>query len=177
MIKKYKKLNFGFTLVETLVAISIFSMSILGLLSILASSIMNTTYAKEKLIADYLAQEGIEYVRNMRDTSALYDVSGGQHGWDAFKSSLSSASCIGAGCYVNNMSLVACASGSCPSFLYDNTTGKYGYTSGTSSAYIRKIQAIQVNADDVRISSTVFWKQGSGTFNITFSEDLFNWIQ
>jgi Tfp pilus assembly protein PilV len=75
----------GFTLVETLVAISIFTMSILGLMSILASGISNTTYAKQKMVASYLAQEGIEYVRNLRDTSVLYDVAGAQHGWDAFK--------------------------------------------------------------------------------------------
>jgi len=74
----------GFTLVETLVAISIFTASILGLISILASSISDTNYAKKKMIAAYLAQEGIEYVRNMRDTDIISAVNG-QAGWDAFK--------------------------------------------------------------------------------------------
>lgn len=63
--------NKGFTLIETLVAISIFTMSILGLLSILASGISNTNYAKQKMAATYLAQEGIEYARNVRDNKVL----------------------------------------------------------------------------------------------------------
>ena len=71
----------GFTLVETLVAISIFSMSIIALMSILGGGISNTNYAKMKISASYLAQEGIEYVKNMRDTSALY---GGASGWNDF---------------------------------------------------------------------------------------------
>ena len=56
----------GFTLVETLVAISIFTMSILALLVILTQGIANTNYAKHKITASYLAQEGIEYARNVR---------------------------------------------------------------------------------------------------------------
>lgn len=81
--KKIKnKLFSGFTLVETLVAISIFTMSILGLMSVLASGISNTGFAKKKMQATYLAQEGIEYVRNQRDTFVLEK--GGQAGWEEF---------------------------------------------------------------------------------------------
>lgn len=69
--RKHNKLNKAFTLVETLVAIAIFSVSILGLMSVLASSISSTNYAKQKAIATYLAQEGIECVRNMRDNYIL----------------------------------------------------------------------------------------------------------
>ncbi|MEJ0001975.1 MAG: prepilin-type N-terminal cleavage/methylation domain-containing protein [bacterium] len=69
---KEKRENGGFTLVETLVAISIFTLSVLIMLSVLSKGISDTAYAKKKLIASYLAQEGIEYMRNMRDTYMLY---------------------------------------------------------------------------------------------------------
>jgi len=75
----------GFTLVETLVAISIFTMSILALLVILTQGIANTNYAKHKITASYLAQEGIEYARNVRDTLVLYNASSSQDGWNSFR--------------------------------------------------------------------------------------------
>jgi Tfp pilus assembly protein PilV len=59
-------------LIETLVAVSIFSLSILSLMAVLAQGISDTNYAKQRIIAAYLAQEGIEYVRNMRDTYVLF---------------------------------------------------------------------------------------------------------
>ena len=186
----------GFTLVETLVAISIFSMSILGLMSILASGISDTNYAKQKMTASYLAQEGIEYIRNMRDTYVLYDPTDSQTGWISFNSKLTSAPALcsaGNGCYFddrnldytnhsqqtwkNNLIIIACVS-SCPHLFYDSNTGKYGYASGVSSGFTRKIQIIPTTSpDEIKVSSTVFWTQGSGNYNITFSENLFNWAQ
>lgn len=128
---------------ETLVAISIFTMSILGLLSILASGISDTNYAKEKMVASYLAQEGIEYVRNMRDTAVLYDTLGAQHGWNAFK--------------------VA--------------SKDYPITDPNFTGFTRTISMATISSDEVKISSTVSWMQGSGNYNVVFSEDLFNWVE
>jgi len=190
-IKKQKEK--GFTLVETLVAVAILSMAILGLLSVLASGIIDTTYAKNKIIAGYLAQEGIEYVRNMRDTYVLYDATSAQNGWNSFNTKLTSASCQAVnGCYFNasslsysvpsskamtNISILPCSSGSCPYLLYDTTNGKYGYASGTTSSFIRKIRISQILPDETEIFSTISWNQGSGIYSITLSENLYNWVQ
>ena len=86
MKSNFKQKNKAFTLVETLVAISIFSMSILGLMSVLASSISNTNYAKQKITASYLAQEGIECVRNKRDEFII------AKNWAGFMTFLSTSS-------------------------------------------------------------------------------------
>jgi len=187
-----KKKNSGFTLVETLIAVSIFSVSILALMVVLSQGISDTTYAKQKIIAAYLAQEGIEYLRSMRDTYVLYNISG-QAGWNAFNNKITEtgADCDEAnGCYFNDQNLnfndqtgpitdlplFACTSG-CATLLYDETSGKYGYALGENSGYVRKIQVSQINANETKISSTISWTQGSGAYQITFSESLFNWIQ
>lgn len=141
MKKFFKQKNNGFTLVETLVAISIFTMSILGLMSVLASGISNTTYAKQKMVASYLAQEGIEHARNIRDNHVLYDTSSG---WNNFK----------------------------------NDTNVTNYPSPNDySSFIRTITISTVRTNEVKIISKVEWKQGSGTYNITFLENLFNWVE
>ena len=58
----------GFTLIETMVALAIFSVSIVSLIAMTSQGVANVSLAKNKLIASYLAQEGIEVVRNNRDS-------------------------------------------------------------------------------------------------------------
>lgn len=71
----------GFTIVETLVALSIFSVAVIALISVTISGSSGSTYVKNKLTASYLAQEGIEMVRNLRDTASFIDP---QNTWDLF---------------------------------------------------------------------------------------------
>lgn len=174
--------NTGFTLVETLVAISIFTLSILALMSVLTQGISNTSYAKQKIIASYLAQEGVEYIRNMRDNYVLYPVNGT---WNNFKNKL--APCNQGSnqeCGFNNLVLSTnsafifkCSSGDCK--LYLNNGSYNTNSSGVYSGFIRKIwmTTVPANPDEVKIFSNVSWTQGSGSYSITFSESLFNWVE
>jgi type II secretory pathway pseudopilin PulG len=178
----------AFTLVEALFAISVFTVSILAMMAVLSDGIADTNYAKKKIIAVYLAQEGMEFTRNMRDTFMLFS---GVSGWSSFQAKLSTAQCTGAnGCYYNDGSLawtgdptqpiidvpfVACA-GVCPTMLYNSATGKYGYA-GTDSGFVRRIKATVVSGNELKIFSTVYWGQGSGTYSVTLTENLFNWVE
>lgn len=67
----------GFTLIETLVAISILLLSIIGPMEIAARGLFSAYYARDEITAYYLAQEGVEYVRNLRDTMYLEDFKAG----------------------------------------------------------------------------------------------------
>ena len=191
--QKNKKRTGGFTLIETLVAISIFSMSILSMMVLLGKGIADTSYAKNKIIATYLAQEGVEYLRNMRDTFVLYDSSGAQNGWNAFQVKISPCDITTdptQSCYFNDQNLIYndpiqpmtgiainTCSGTCPQFLYDSATGRYNYASGVNSGFIRKTQVTQVSPNETKILSTVYWTQALSTYQVTFSENLFNWIE
>lgn len=139
--KKVNKLGRGFTLVETLVAVSIFTVSILGLLSVLSQGISDTGYAKKKVAAGYLAQEGIECIRNTRDNYFLYPDS--THDWGKF--------------VALNVSSITCPT--------------------IDSGFTRVLGKTVVNLNEVKITSRVDWTQGSGNYNITFSENLFNWVE
>jgi len=181
MIKKYfkkiNKLDLGFTLVETLIAISIFSVSIIALMSILGGGISNANSAKTKIIASYLAQEGIEYIRNMRETYVLYPINGT---WDSFRTEISSCTSANSCGFDNSVfppDVFLCSSHTNQCKLYVNN-GNYNSNSiGVNSGFVRKIQAIAVNSNEVKISSVVSWTQGSGSYNVTLSENLFNWME
>ncbi len=179
-LKQKNKKNRAFTLVETLVAISIFTVSILGMMSVLASGVSNTNYAKRKMTAAYLAQEGIEYIRNMRDTFVLYpQVSG--NSWTGFRSRLSSCN-SNDGCSFDVVFPHGVRGCNNPNDckLYVNENGGYDTSStGSDSGFSRKIWMVTFpgDQDQVKIFSKVEWTQGSGSYNITFSENLYNWIQ
>lgn len=166
---------------ETLVAISIFSMSILGLMSVLAQGISNINYAKQRMVAEYLAQEGIEYVRNMRDTYTLYDAVSGQEGWNDFKTKF--APCIATTCGLDMEvdaldagAVFQCPPGSCDLYLLGAAygTGTYG---GTNSGFRRRIQIAQTTADEMEVYVRVDWTQGAGNKEVLVSETIFNWVE
>ena len=181
----------GYTLVEVLVAVSIFTVSILGLLVTLSQGIADTGYAKKKMTAAYLAQEGIEYIRNMRDTSMVYALSGEPvDGWPAFLSYI--GPCLNAGgCDFNPAELVfteldrpmlamnirGCGAEDCRELFYDAVTGSYGYVVGQPSGLTRKISVAIVSVDEIKVTSTVSWTQGSGKHSIEFSDNLYKWIE
>src|SRR3989344_6798261 len=59
----------GFTLVEVIVAIFVVTVGIGGVFAFLQSTLFSGITLENQLIAPYLAQEGVEIVRNIRDTN------------------------------------------------------------------------------------------------------------
>ena len=178
---KRKHLVYGFTLVETLVAISIFTISILAIMSVLGKGMSDTNYAKKQMTATYLAQEGIEYIRNMRDTFVLSNTNSA-NGWNDFLNKISSCS-LGIVCgfnstvsYIDPGSIFLCTDMSLCKLYLEN--GNYSINStGTDSGFIRTISLVAISNDEIKINSTVSWQQGSGNYNVSFSENLYNWIE
>jgi type II secretory pathway pseudopilin PulG len=190
-------------LVETLVAISIFTLSILALVVIMGDSVAHVNYAKRKLVATTLAQEGVEYMRNLRDTYVLYAPQG-EDGWVDFLDSVW-PSCNDQetkGCYfdINDLNysepngpiidagVSQCVSGGsltpCPYIYYHPDTGAYDYnTAGGINSGLRRVILIKgndtelTNQDEIRVTSIVYWTQGSGDYYISFSANLFNWTK
>ena len=184
--KKKNKTKNGFTLVETLVALFIFSISVLTVMLALSRGITGTIYAKNKIIAEYLTQEGIEYFRNMRDTYVL-NPTAPQNGWAGFYTKVTDY-CLGDGCYFNNdeiyldgtmyMELTACT-GPCPNLKYHSSSGKYDYSTllGENTTFSRKMIVEELDTDNIKITSEVTWKSGSKTNTSSLSENLSNWIE
>jgi prepilin-type N-terminal cleavage/methylation domain-containing protein len=63
--------NQGFTILETLVAISILVLALTAPLAIVAQALRSSYYARDQVTAYFLAQEAVEFLRNKRDYAGL----------------------------------------------------------------------------------------------------------
>jgi hypothetical protein len=61
----------GFTIIELIISIFILSIALVGIFSAFSIVAVLTSDAVDRLTATYLAQEGMEIVRNIRDTNWL----------------------------------------------------------------------------------------------------------
>ena len=198
MIAK-KSISKGFTLIETLVAVMILATAIAGPLSIASRALNNSLVAKDQIIAFFLAQDAVEYVRFVRDTNTLSgaDWITGQGGTSA---GIDLSPCVASvnanGCYVDSTMAVvgygdvptACDSGSgCPVLSYDNGNSRYTYNSGGSnvvpSIFTRQIVLTQINPAppgspslEYLATVTVTWSDLGGVVRrVTVNENIFKW--
>ena len=63
--------NRGFTIIELIISIFILSIAVVGIFSAFSIMTILTSDSTDRLIATYLAQEGMEIIRNIRDTNWL----------------------------------------------------------------------------------------------------------
>lgn len=181
-MKKYSKIKFyvsGFTLVETMVAVGILAIAFLAPMTFVAKSISAASISQSKTTAFYLAQEGMEFIKNTRDNNKRNNI-GWLTGLDNCMAENNATGCYVAD-IVDVLSVSPCDSelaGGCPVLKYDGDTGKYNYDSGQDSPFKRSIVMTQVsgNVDEYEVKVTVTWKnRGMTTENQTYAQYyLFN---
>jgi type II secretory pathway pseudopilin PulG len=81
-IKFSKNKRKGFTLLEAIVAIFILLISITGPIAIAQNGLRAAFLSKNQIAAFYLAQDAIEYIKNIKDTNGLRSSLGGVAGSD-----------------------------------------------------------------------------------------------
>ena len=182
------KLQAGFTLIETLVAISLLSVAIVAPMALTSQSLAAAYYARDQITAYHLAQEAIEAMRAIRDSQILQiALSPSGSTIDIFDSAIIPISSPG----LDNpfridarqldpaQAIARCAldsGGVCAPLQTDGTL--YGYDpSWATTHFTRTVRASFVGTDEVRVTVTITWQTGAfkiRTFNI--SENLYRWI-
>ncbi len=72
----------GFTIIETLIAVAILMIAIVGPLTIAHRGLIAAITAREQITANYLAQDAMEYLKNIRDGALIEeDVAAGEFWW------------------------------------------------------------------------------------------------
>lgn len=172
--------NLGFTIVETLVAISILSISILATFSAVQAGLQYSGNAKNQTIAFFLIQEAMEYVKNIRDQNALNYLGGTSTNW------LSGVSSPGDPCDSKVCQLDLNSSGSmltsCPTtfdsctVLNNNTvTGQFGFNGAwTPTTYNRGIQITNLGSDEALITVHVGWVYRGQSRFVEVSQLIYN---
>ena len=172
----------GFTLIETMVAIAILAMAVAGPLYTADRAMVAAQTANSQLTASYLAQEGIEYVRMVRDNAYLnrYESHDGNASSDAWTidfvpsiTSLCSTSCQ----FDPAVPQLAACSGSSCTPLYLSPTNVYTQQSsgGTVTPYKRTIQATAISSTEEKIISTVSWNFHGTAYSEAITDHLTLW--
>lgn len=159
----------AFTLIETLVAISVLLVSLAGPLSIASSALRSALYARDQVTAFYLAQEAIEYVHAVRDENLLVG-SSWLTGLDG---------CVDQTCTVDfpNFTHETC-SGTCSPVLIGSSSGLFNHQGGTPSIFTRSfsIETVAGYPDEVVVAVTVSWQTGTLSRSFEIREHLLNWL-
>lgn len=183
-----------------MVAVAILMLSVAGPLIVADRAIVAADSAKYQLTASYLAQEGIEYVRAMRDDAYLSAYQANQsnssawwNGSNGFLTSNSSGSitpCVSATCTLDptlpmgagssgsGKALEACSGTSCTP-LYLNASGIYTEqsTGNTQTPFTRTIEVTYspLTPNYAEVNSSVSWNFHGTNYSVTIIDYLTPW--
>ncbi len=175
----------GFSLVETLVAITILLIVVTGPLTISMSTARSTSFASEQVQAFFLAQEGAELAQKARDELLLegIDDTPPDNLWDEFSNDTAGAiyeNCFKTtGCGLSFkegttaevedgvLTVTDCATGNNCKLYYNESAVRSKYTYDSANAVATPFTRVvrfekTVGADwDVKVISKVTWRTGS----------------
>jgi Tfp pilus assembly protein PilV len=177
----------GFSVVEALIAISILSVGLTAGMTLLASSMRVVSQTNDATVATYLASEGIEIVREARDSAILTKYNAGLGGtWDGAFSGCNTAN--GKYCLVDSISspptIQVCTGTPCThndTALYMSTAsgsaGQYTIASSgnTLTNFKREVGLTPVpTGDGYKITSTVSYTNRGTTNTISMNDFIYN---
>lgn len=183
----------GFSLVETLVAISILLTVTSGIMLLVNQSIDSSERLSNRLTASYLASDVIEYLRYERDTRWLLDIN--NNDFDDWVDGASLDKCQGIDNYcevdtrVSDGIVQQCSStgrSDCDRLEYDPTTKRFGHDiSGAETSDFRRTMKIKGvndlgsgsdNEDEIIVEVVVSWtNQAGNTSDLVLTDTLTAW--
>jgi type II secretory pathway pseudopilin PulG len=167
IIKYFKKIKLdrGFTLLEALVAVSILMVAVVAPITISQKGLSSAVYTKNYMLASYLAQDAMEYIKNQRDFITINDENSD---WDSlfiFNDCLATNDIGDKYCHIDTIDTSnSIKSGDGGALKIDTVNGFYGYGSDVGweeTDFTRKI-SIKLdpngdNIDEALVEITVSW--------------------
>ncbi len=161
--------NKGFTLLEVIFAMFVLLIGVLGVYILIQDNISKSRQSSFHLTAAYLAQEGVEIIRNLRDQNWLK----GKKEWDT-----GIGDCNGENFYqlqYDDSALGTCGNQDMHLKIINNQY--YGYRgTGNVTPFIREIRIAHNGDDEIDVEVKVYWDyKGERKGPVTVKEKLYNW--
>lgn len=168
-------MNKGFSLIEVITAIFILTVGIGGAFSLIYQTLSTVYAVRARLTASFLAQEGVEVIKNLRDsawlrsrtvttTSWLYYLS--ETGGDNYQLDYSTSD------------LVDTYSGD-PDYLTIDSNGFFSYETGDNDVthFTRSIAISNVTTNTIDVLVNVGWQVGGKDRELEIKETITNWYE
>lgn len=149
----------GSILIESVVAINVILVGLLGVFNLLSSSLALNRDVGQKFVATYLAAEGIEVVKNLIDTNYAES-----RPWNEGLSD---------GTYSVSYDSDSLVFNSEENLRLEN--GIYGYESGEETLFRRDINIELISSDEIKVVSVITWQTKKGSRSVDLEDYFFNW--
>lgn len=156
------KKNSGQVLIESMVALTIAVVGLLGILALLSQSLSLNRVVSQQLIGNYLAAEGLEIVKNIIDSNVI-----ASRPWnDGFSS----------GDFEADYQSLSLESNQNRPLRFDSANLFYSYGTGGPSPFVRTVTIEFISPDEMKVNSVVRWTtRGRGMFEVNLEDHFFNW--
>lgn len=157
-----KKRRRGQSLIESMVALSVLLIGLLGVLALLSQSLGLNRSISQSYIASYLSAEGIEVVKNIIDTNQING-----RAWNYG---------LANGIYEVEYSSTSLMPDQNRFLRYDPTSNLYSYSGEQQTPFKRTVAITLLSGDEIRVVARTTWTgRGAGSFSVALEDHFFNW--
>jgi Tfp pilus assembly protein PilV len=158
---KYQDRN-GQALVESIVALSVLTVGLLGIITLLSQSLGLNRSVSENYVASYLSAEAIEVVKNIIDMNQIQ----GRAWNDGLDNGTYEVIYDGTSLMANQDRFLR----------YEPATNLYGYSGSQQTPFKRTVTITRVSGEELRVVARTTWTtRGAGSFEIILEDHFFKW--
>jgi hypothetical protein len=174
----------GFSMMETLIAIAVLTIGVVGPVYSVFTTIRAAEVSQDRTISFYLAEEGVEYIRYVRDSNVLdpSNLPGSEapkeDGWLRYLDRCLAPDKCGLITPTQNVDRFSDLKNCNPTCQLSiaNTNGLYGTASGPPTKFFRSIEIIEtIPGQEAEITVTVTWDTKGKQYTYILREVIFNW--
>ncbi len=156
----------AFSLIEVFVVMTIVLIGLIPAVFLMVKTLDVSVLTLEKLTAAELAQEGVEIVRNIKDSKVISEK------FDDWYNNLSD------GIYYadyNDDKLTGPISSALIPYLKQDSDGFFNYDWGNTTSFKREIKIKKINDHHLKINSIVSWQHKGNNFNVNVESHLYKY--